>query len=286
MKRLIPTAAAAFIIVGTTQAAIVIHSWDFEGGYLDGVGAANGSVTGSTTVTTGAGHGGGAAAVFQASISGPSGSTGVLGTNGTVNLAHTASVPTITTPISGFSITYWVNMADDAGTANRGFFDFGANGTVSGYQGLYLGAGNQLNFRVDGDGSTAAQQGAAAIITTSAVNIEDSHWHHIALTFTPGVASGGFLAYLDGILLTNVNVNGGNTTNFTGNINAQNNPYLGSYNFAGTTESKGLNGSLDDFQIWSGVLSASEVSALAAIPEASAALLGLLGTAGLLRRRR
>lgn len=266
------------------HAASVIHSWDFEGGYLDKVGTAEGSVTGSTTVGTTTGFGGGTAALFQHSVSGPTGSTGVLGTNGTVNIGHTSVAPTIATPITGFSITYRFKIADDGltGTAgNRGFFDFNANGTDSGYQGLYLGSG-QVNFRVD-NGANANN----VICLSQVVSIEDNQWHHLAVTFTPGLATGGLLAYLDGVAVVNQNAANGNTTGFTsGDIDAQNNPYLGSYNFGGTTENKGLNGAMDDFQIWSGVLTPSEVSNLASVPESSTAALGALAGLVLLRRRR
>lgn len=277
--------ASAFLASALpAMSATVIHSWDFEGDFLDDVGAAEGSVTGSTTVGTTTGHDGGTAALFQHSISGPLGPQGVLGTNGTVNIAHTAGSPTITTPLSGFSITYWFKMADDGLTGNpggnRGFFDFSANTTDSGYQGLYLGTG-QLNFRVD-----AGESSSAAIITTSTVSVEDGNWHHIALTFTPTAGPGGFLAYLDGSLLTNINANGGNTNGFTTNINAMDNPYLGAFNFGGSTANIGLNGALDDFQIWSGVLTPSEVASLAVpVPEPTTALLGTFGLLALLRRR-
>lgn len=273
--QLLTSLAACLALAGTAGAASIIHSWDFEGDYLDKAGAADGSVTGGTTVGTTTGFDGGTAAVFQHSVS---------GVNDTVSIAHTAASPTITTPISGFSITYWFKIADDGLTGaagNRGFFDFSGNATDSGYQGLYLGAG-QLNFRIDEGGTSST----AAIITTSAVSVEDNDWHHIALTFTPNAGAGGFAAYLDGAALTNINANGGNTNGFDGDIDAQDNPYLGSFNFGGTTENKGLNGALDEFQIWSGVLTPAEISALASVPEPSTGLLGLLGVAALLRRRR
>lgn len=105
MKSTTSRFAAAVILASVLPAssATVIHSWDFEGDFLDDVGAAEGSLTGSTTVGTTTGHDGGTAAVFQHSVSGPAGSAGVLGTNGTVNPAHTAGSPTIATPIGGFS---------------------------------------------------------------------------------------------------------------------------------------------------------------------------------------
>lgn len=285
MKNTTSLFAATIILASVLPAssATVIHSWDFEGDFLDDVGAAEGSLTGSTTVGTTTGHGGGTAALFQHSVSGPAGSGGVLGTNGTVNLAHTAGSPTIATPISGFSMSWWFKIADDGltGTAgNRGFFDFSANGTDSGVQSIYLGAG-QINFRADNGNGTAN-----VIFLSQVVAVEDNQWHQVAVTFTPGLTTSGFLAYLDGVALTNQNAANGNTTGFaTGDLDAQDNPYLGSYNFGGTTENKGLNGALDDVQIWSGVLTPSEVAALA-VPEPASAMLGALGLLATLRRRR
>lgn len=273
------------------HAASVIHSWDFEGGspYLDKVGAAEGSVTGSTTVNTTPGYNGGNAAAIQRSAS--------TAGNATVNIAHTSGSPTITTPMSGFSLTFWFKIADDgftaAATGNRGFFDFNASGTDSGYHGLYnttsasaLQGQGQLNFRVDNGANTNAVVFLSPILT-----LEDNQWHHIAVTFNPGQSSGGFSAYLDGAALANIFSPSGatltNTSGFaSGDIDSQNTPYLGAYNLAAAATTGGLGGGLDDFQIWSGVLTPSEISNLASVPETSTAALGALAGLVLLRRRR
>ena len=272
-----PILASLLATALPAMAASVIHSWDFEGDYLDNVGSAHASVTASTTVSSITGHDGGSAVFIGASAS----------TNGNTTV-NTPISPTITTPIAGFSITFWVKMADDGltdVTGNRGFFDFSANGTDSGYQGLYQGATNKLNFRIDNGANT----NNVVFLSASGVTLEDNSWHHIAMTFNPGQSSGGLLVYLDGVSVADGNA--GNTTGFnSGDINALGDAdgskaYLGAFNLNGTASPKGLNGGLDDFQIWDGVLSASEVAALA-IPEPSTAILGLLGALGLIRRRR
>jgi hypothetical protein len=178
---------------------------------------------------------------------------------------------------TGFSVSYWFKVADDNAALNRGFFDFSGNNGDTGIQGLFRGAtDNALNFRIDGSGAPFA-----VIAYVPTVSVEDNAWHHIALTFQGGLAD-GFKLYLDGS-----EVSSASTTSFTAatGVGPNVNSYLGSFNFTGSSEAKGLNGALDDFAIWSGVLTPAEVGALA-IPEPSAAILSALGLLAVLRRRR
>ena len=70
---------------------------------------------------------------------------------------------------------------------NRGIFDFSADGTDSGLQGVYLTANSSLNFRIDNGLNTSS-----SVILAATPSLEDGGWHLVALTMTPGVASDGF----------------------------------------------------------------------------------------------
>jgi hypothetical protein len=262
--RTIQSFALILFLPSALGAATLTNLWNFESPnpFNDKVGTANG--TAGSSITTSTGFNGGTAAVFPASVG---------------SSAHYVDIDesTITSMVgSGFSITFWFKIANDNATVTRGLFDFSGNGGDTGIQGLILGT-NNLNFRIDGVGTPNS-----VINIAPPSSVEDNEWHHIALTFQAGLAD-GFKLYLDGAPLTS-----SSTTAFTlsTGVGPNANSYLGSFNFTGATETKGLNGALDEFGIWSGVLTPSEVTALAAIPEPATALLGGLGLLTLLRRRR
>ena len=249
-------------LVIQAQAATVENYWDFEGTspFADQAGSADGSVTGSTTVTTVttvAGHGGGTAMHTQSSVSGANDYVSIDGS-------------TLFDPGTGsFSMSLWFRMPDDGSTTiNRGLFDFSGFGG-DGVQSLYSGSGS-LIFRVDGVGTTSA-----SIANLASSGVEDGNWHFAAITYEPG---GNLNMYLDGStpVVTVAALDSSTATT------PDNSAWLGTFNYNGTTtEAKGLNGDLDDVAVYGGLLSTAQIGDLysgslsplgiAAVPEPSAA---------------
>lgn len=248
------------------HAATLANSWTFESPdpFNDKVGTAHGTAGANITTTTGVN--GGTAMVAPTSTAGASSYVDINET-GITSLVNT-----------GFSVSFWTQLANDSSTTlNRGFFDFSGNSGDTGVQGLFRGSDSAINCRVDGSGTPNA------VIAYTTINIEDGQWHHIALTFERGLAD-GFKLYLDGGLATSVA-----TTTFltTTTVGPNSTSFLGSFNYGGVANSNGLNGALDDFKIWSGAMTASEVTAeFNAVPEPSTTVLGALAGLALWRRRR
>lgn len=220
-------------------AAEVQHFWDFEGAgpYLDRVGMAHGNVTVPTTVTTDAGHDSGQS----------------MRTIDLVDIDDYVDIDDsqFFQPMTGdFSMSYWFNMEVDQFDDPRGLFDFSGDG-MDGVQSLYIDAGgnaDNLAFRVDGTG------GAALALTP--FDFEDGDWHFVAATYS---ANGTLSVHADG-----VGVDASVSTSGVGNVLFDVDSYLGTFNFkpeAGE-EYKGLNGRLDDFAIYSGVLTNDEIGGL------------------------
>ncbi len=112
--------------------------------------------------------------------------------------------------------------------------------------------------------------------------LEDNAWHHVAFT-----RSGSTLAlYIDGIFVNSTSVSSTALAVDTGGfLVGQDQDTLG----GGFQVNQGWGGSIDDFRIYNGALSAGQIGTLAAVPEPShfATLLGGLILAGVvfLRRR-
>lgn len=250
-------------------AALVQNYWDFEGNFNDKVGSANGSAGSEVTTTTG--HGGsGTASTYPSTLSGG----GAFDSDGYTDIAPT--VPSSGT--NAFSMSYWFKIADDSSTNPRGIFDFSGNGG-DGPQSLYIGSNNSIAFRVDG-----TTGGGAALYNNGGTGFEDGQWHFVAATYDP---SNGIELHVDGF-----GVDGSNGSTY-GTINWDADQYLGAFNVNDSETARGLDGSLDDVAIYSGILSESEITGLAngsltpdQIPEPSALLLGALSGLALLRRRR
>ena len=211
-----------------------VHYWDFEGTepFDDKAGSADGTIRPNTTITLDTGHDGGVAmrAVDE-----------ITGADDIVILDNNQ----IVTPGSeAFSFSYWFNIADDANTVSRGLFDFSGNG-LSGVQSLYSDSSSELIFRVDGSSGFAIVKVPLE---------EDGNWHFVAANCDP---AGNLELFVDGIEVDDsvsaANVNG--VVMSPPNI-------LGSFNFAGVTELKGLNGRLDDLAIYNGLLTKDEISRL------------------------
>lgn len=248
------------------HAATLTNSWTFESpnAFNDKTGTAHGTAGANITTTTGVG--GGTAMVAPSTVAGSA---------SYVDISETGITSMLNT---GFSVTFWTKVANDSSaTINRGFFDFSGNGGDTGIQGLLRGTDNALNFRVDGSGTPNA------VIAYTTINIEDGQWHHIGLTFERNLAD-GFKLYVDGAFASSASTTTFLTTTTVGPNTAS---YLGSFNFTGSSEAKGLNGALDHFKIWSGAMTSGEVlTEFNAVPETSTAALGALAGLVLLRRRR
>lgn len=219
------------------KGAEVVHYYDFESGYEDLAGEADGAV--GNEVTTSSGFDGGQAASFPGSLTSgdPFDERGVVGID-----------PPITEIDGEFSFSYWVKLAEDvAADEPRGIFDFSGDGE-DGPQSLYIQRGpnaNRLAFRVDG----AGDGNAVAFVEVP----EDDTWFFISATFSPG---NELRVYLNGQLATTVDA--------SSVIDVAWNPsqYLGAFNVNGVAAARGLDGSLDDFAIYSGLLTPGEIADL------------------------
>ena len=245
------------------RAATVMHFWDFEAGYADLVGAAEGSVTGATTVGSATGHAGsGLAATTQASVSGANDCIAVSGSN-------------FFAPGTGaFSMSYWFRLPNDGAANPRGIFDFSGNGG-DGPQSLITATGN-LAFRVDGVGS------ANAVVNIPVT--EDDQWHFVVANFSSAT---GLQVHVDGAGID------GSAAGFAAAVTFNASSYIGTFNFSGATANNGLAGAVDDIAVYSGTLSDAEINGLfdgsltpLSIPEPSSVLLGGLALGILFRRRR
>ena len=122
--------------------------------------------------------------------------------------------------------------------------------------------------------------------------LTDGNWHHVAAVYGSGGAfgSGQVQHYIDGILVSDGQLNtGGDTvlvnTLLSPSIAGSASSVIIGGRRQGTTNSS-FNGLLDEVRIYDSALSASEVMALATIPEPSALTLFIVGGVLMLCRRR
>ena len=211
-----------------------LHYWDFEGDhpYDDKAGDADGDVRPNTTVTIDAGHDGGSC-MRTVDV--------ITGADDIVLLDNNFVWSPGTEP---FSISYWFNIEDDFNTVARGIFDFSGSG-LTGIQSLYLDSSTELVLRVDGSGG-------AAIVRHPLP--EDGEWHFVAANCDP---AGNVEIFVDGTDVDD-SVSAGNVSS----VSMSPPLILGSFNYEGFTETKGLNGRLDDLAIYAGLLTEDEISRL------------------------
>ncbi|MDB4438452.1 LamG domain-containing protein, partial [bacterium] len=149
-----------------------------------------------------------------------------------------------------FSMFYWIRMPDDLTTDPRGIFDFSGNGG-DGVQSLYIGTAGDLAFRIDVPGADNA-------LVRVPIALEDGEWHSVAATYDP---QGRLEVHIDGFGVD------GFVDAVPGSVSMASEGYIGSFNFTGGPAFKGLGGNIDDFAIYSGVLSEEEITALSTPPD-------------------
>ncbi len=190
--------------------------------------------------------------------------------NGIVDMGNAATFAAINTSQT-VTISLWMQWSSS--TDNRDTVIFLGNDTVAA---SYLDVGtlggvNTANLGgIYGRNRTASTQ---ELLRSSGLN--DGQWHHIA--YTANATAEVTQLYIDGALA-------GTTTTPAFAFPTFNNFEVGRLGRSSPTDA--FAGSVDDLRIYDTVLTGSEIAALAAVPEPSAALLGGLGLLGLLRRRR
>ena len=238
---------AVFWMANVTSADVILHY------------SANGNVLDSS----GNGHDG---ALFNGATYG----TGVAGQafsfDGINDFLEGPVVPQINP--NAFSAAFWVNAAPVNGL--QLVFDSSHGGTRNGsinWEGFAFQffSNNHIDFAF-GNGTAFPH-----VLSTSVV--ADNSFHHVAATFDGSLMS----LYIDGVL--------DNTAAFSGTPNISGRPIrLGNHD---QLTNRALNGLVDDVRLYNEVLSASQVQALANIPEpGSLALLAPAAIVMFMRRKR
>ncbi|MBN1974492.1 MAG: carbohydrate-binding protein [Sedimentisphaerales bacterium] len=145
--------------------------------------------------------------------------------------------------LTNYTISSWVHL-DTVSTWSR-VFDFGSGTTKSMYLTPQCGGSNTVRFAITTGGSSGEQQinGTAAI--------PSGVWTHVAVTYQAGTG----ILYIDGIEVGRNN----NISLTPSSLGRTMQNYIGKSQWPDPY----LNGRVDDFRIYSDVLSASEVAALA-----------------------
>jgi hypothetical protein len=153
-----------------------------------------------------------------------------------------ASLPSgIVSSLSDFTVSTWVK-AGDVDTWSR-IFDFGTGTTK--YMFLTVNAASYPRYAITASGYSAEiKVNGTAAFTTGA-------WHHVAITQSGNTAT----LYIDGAAAA---TNTGATLSPSG-LGATTQNYIGKSQFSTDPY---LNGSVDDFRIYSRALSAAEISAI------------------------
>lgn len=229
----------------SAEEASIIHYWNFEEELPevpDEIGESGGTTGAEVTATTGPDDSG--ALFFPPAIQGG----GAFDETGYVDLDPiVADVP------QAFSMTYWVSLEVDNTTNPRGIFDFSGNGN-QGVQSLFIQNGanaDKMAFRVDGT------NGLNSAAVTFADVPEDESWFFVAATFDP---SGDLEVHVNGFGI-DASVSAAGTGDVTWDIDQ----YLGAFNVQPSNAAnvnRGLNGSLDDVAIYSGILTPEEIEGL------------------------
>jgi len=211
------------------------HFWAFEDDDLgiDQAGGVNGTLSGMTSIMTGAGHSpASTAAAFPISITGED------------DLVTIDGSALFQPGNEAFSMSYWFKMPNDSTTDPRGIFDFSSDGGP-GPQSLFIGTTGELAFRID------FLSGGFALAKVSA-DLEDDRWHFVVATYNP---ASGLEVHFDGFGTDA-------STPQTGEVSFHEDSYLGAFNFNGAAQNKGLGGLLDNVAIYSGELDQTQIEGL------------------------
>ena len=177
--------------------------------------------------------------------------------------------------LGDFTIASWVNLSTVAAW-NR-IFDFGVHTERYMFLSPEAGAAGPVRFAISHTGSRNEQQ------ISGPATLGTGGWHHVAVTLTGNEGNGVGTLYVDG---TPVGTNSAMsfTPGMIGDLIDNTNNFIGRSQFADPY----LNGSVDDFRIYNGALSAAGISAIMAgnpppappgPPAAPAAPTGLSATA-------
>jgi hypothetical protein len=203
--------------------------------------------SGATTASDSAGSNTGMLSPAGASIDGNgiSGNTLTLGANGFVNMGKVLQFPA-----GPFSISAWIMTTSP--TACSLIVSTNMSGTDSGYIlganacGTKLGKANQAFFNLNGNAESAATP-------LSTRNINDGSWHHIVGVYDSG--SGNMFVYVDGVPASKP------IPPITPNYDP-NNAFVIGGEMSGNQPFGSFNGSIDEVQIYNGVLSQADVTDL------------------------
>ncbi|MCH7850626.1 MAG: LamG domain-containing protein [Nanoarchaeota archaeon] len=158
---------------------------------------------------------------------------------------------------SGFTISFWLNTIQEAGTQPTPWGKEVSGGNPR--MGIFLNAqkttghenGTIMFFYWDGSGNGLSGDFGAPNNTW-----RDGNWHHVAVTMTP--ADNNITFHVDGILYTTDYAAQSTPSNF---ITLGDSLTLGAFNFAGTIN-RFFDGSLDEVGFWNRSLTTSEISDL------------------------
>lgn len=245
------SSALVLLFAGHADAALIVH-YDFssEAGLLT-------DSAGSRDLVELDDNGGSTSPAFVSSVTASNGTrNGVVRFAGNVNtndpftyLQNSDGPFTLT----NFTVAYWARTDSGDQGSFKGLFTSGNSG------------------RMQFDTQNGVYRGITDAATVSfTIAVPDNRWDHIALTYD----GTNTRWYYNGAEVVGSPV-AGNPDNTFDAIRLGANRNL----------DNSFNGDMDDFRIYDNALSATEVAALAVIPEPSATLLALVGL-GALRRRR
>ena len=111
--------------------------------------------------------------------------------------------------------------------------------------GSFISKGTGYNFKINGTSNIEIDWNGATKVTS--INAIDSNWHHIALTYSGGVA----ILYIDGILDSTVNsLASPISSNYKFSIGAL---------YTNKTNVSSFDGAVDEIRIWDSVLTVTEI---------------------------
>ncbi len=179
---------------------------------------------------------------------------------------------------SSRTIAAWINANAETGSFNQYVIaEYGNDANGERFT-LRLDAASGV-FRIEVAGGATVDNRAMA------TDLRDGNWHHVAVVFdnTIGTTIGDVQLYVDGSIVTN----SANTRAINTIENSNANDFTGlTIGNSFWSPNRGFNGLIDEINIFDDAQSASQIAALAAIPEPTSGLLGIAGALLLLRRRR